>query len=52
MSDDREWIEQKWEEINARAEKAQADLHEAERMANQLLVDVEFLSIMVEEDLI
>lgn len=52
MSDDREWIYEKWEEINARAEKAQADLNEAERMANQLLVDVEFLSIMVEEDLI
>lgn len=52
MSDDREWLEQKWEEINARAEKAQRDLNEAERMADQLLVDVEFLQIMFEENLI
>lgn len=52
MSDDREWVEQKWEEINARANKAQKDLNEAERMAKQLLVDLEFLNIMFEEDLL
>jgi hypothetical protein len=52
MHEDNEWIFQKWEEINARVNKAQEDLEEAERIANQLLVDINFLSIMFEEDMI
>lgn len=50
--DDRDWIYEKWEEINSRANKAQEDLNAAEVMAKQLLVDLEFLNIMFEEDLL
>ena len=50
--DDRDWVYEKWQEIDASANKAQADLNEAEAMANKLLVDVEFLRIMFEEELL
>jgi hypothetical protein len=52
MHEDNEWIYEKWEEINARVNKAQEDLNEAEAVATQLLVDIQFLTIMFEEDLI
>jgi hypothetical protein len=52
MHEDNEWIYEKWEEINARVNKAQEDLNEAERVANQLLIDIQCLTIMFEEDLL
>lgn len=50
--DDNDWVYEKWQEINARASKAEADLNHAEEMAKQLLVDMEFLRIMFEEELL
>lgn len=50
--DDRDWIYDKWQEIDARADKAAADLNKAEELAKQLLVDMEFLRIMFEEELL
>lgn len=50
--DDREWVYNKWNEIDARADKAAEDLNNAEKLAQQLIVDMEFLRIMFEEELL
>ena len=52
MNEDREWVYNKWAEIDARVNKAEEDLHRSEELAKQLLVDIEFLRMMFEEDLI
>jgi hypothetical protein len=52
VNEDREWVYNKWAEIDARVNKAEEDLHRSEELAKQLLVDIEFLRMMFEEDLI
>jgi hypothetical protein len=52
LMNDNDWVYEKWQEINARANKAEADLNNAEEMAKQLLIDMEFLRIMFEEELL
>lgn len=50
--DDHEWVYNKWNEIDARVNKAENDLRNSERLASQLLIDIEFLRIMFEEELL
>ena len=50
--DDHDWVNDKWEELEARATKAQEDLNQASQKLNQLAVDLEFINIMFEEDLL
>lgn len=50
--DDRDWVYNKWNEIDARVNKAQDDLDKSEKLAEQLLIDMEFLRIMFEEELL
>ena len=50
--DDRDWVNDKWEELEARADKAQETLNEATQKLNQLAVDLEFINIMFEEGLL
>lgn len=49
---DGDWIHSKWEEINERVEKAEQDIDEAEALAKKLLIDIEFLRIMFDEDML
>ena len=50
--DDHDWVNDKWDELEARADKAQETLKEASQKLNQLAIDLKFINIMFEEDLL
>lgn len=50
--EDSEWIHNEWEAISDRVAKAERDVDEAEKLAKKLLVDIEFLRIMFDEDML
>jgi hypothetical protein len=50
--DNGDWIHEKWEEISNRVDKAERDINDAETLAKKLLVDIEFLRIMFDEDML
>lgn len=52
MENSSEWIHEEWKQIDARVAKAEYDLNQADALAKKLLVDMEFLRIMFEEDLL
>jgi hypothetical protein len=47
-----EWIHDQWESIDARVESLSKKIDDSIARAEQLLVDIEFLRMMLEEDLI
>lgn len=49
---DAEWIYNQWDRIDERVNKVEQDIAQAEQLAEKLLVDIEFLRIMFEEDLV
>lgn len=50
--DNGDWAYEKWEEISNRVDKAERDINDAETLAKKLLVDIEFLRIMFDEDML
>lgn len=50
--EDNSWLSDEWDALEARATKAQEDLNQASQKLNQLAVDLEFINIMFEEDLL
>ena len=47
-----EWVETTWSDINERLDALNLGIEESTRAVEQLLVNIEFLRIMVVEDLI
>jgi hypothetical protein len=47
-----EWIYEQWESIDARVEALDAKLKENLARTEQLLVDIEFIRIMLDEDIL
>lgn len=50
--DNGDWLHDKWQEISNQVDNTEREIDEAEVLAKKLLIDIEFLRIMFEEDML